>query len=64
MVRAGRNHHHISVPHQVLLPLVEDKRGVASFNAEELVDVLVHLITDFFPRSQAHHHKLGVLSGE
>jgi len=34
------------------------------FNAEELVDVLVHLVTDLFTRQQAHHHELRVLSGE
>jgi hypothetical protein len=62
MERACRNHDRISVSHQALLLLVEDEFGLPLLDAEELVDVLVHLVTDFFPRPQAHHHKLGVLS--
>jgi len=64
MVRACRNHDRISVPHRALLLLVEDEFGLPLFDPEKLVDVRVHLVTDFFPRSQAHHYKLGVLSGE
>jgi hypothetical protein len=64
MVRACRNHDRISVSHRTLLLLVEDELGLSRFDPEELVDVLVHLVTDFFPRFQAHQHKLGMLSGE
>ena len=64
MVRACRNHDCISVSHQPLLLLVKDEFGLPLFDPEELVDVLVHLVTDFFPWFQAHHYKLGVLSRE
>jgi hypothetical protein len=64
MVRAGRNHHGISVSRRALLLLVEDEFGLSLLDAEELVDVRVHLIADFFPGFQAHHYNLDVLSGE
>jgi hypothetical protein len=64
MVRAGRNHHGIAVSRRALPLLVEDELGLSLLDAEELVDVLVHFIADFFPRLQAHHYKLDVLSGE
>jgi hypothetical protein len=64
MVGACRNHHRISVSRRALLLLVEDEFGLPLFEAEELVDVRVHLVADVFPRRQAHHYKLGMLSGE
>jgi hypothetical protein len=64
VVRAGRLSDYVSLSHEVLRTLVEDELGLPLFNAEELVDVLVHLGTDLFPRFQAHHHELGVLSSE
>jgi hypothetical protein len=33
----------------VLLFLVEDKSGLSLFDAEELIDVGVHLVTEVFP---------------
>ena len=44
--------------------LIEDECGFALFDAEVLVDALMHFVTDFFSRSQAHHHNLDVLPGE
>jgi hypothetical protein len=64
MVGACRNHDRISVSRPALLRLVEDEFGLTLFDPEELVDVRVNLVSDIFPRSQAHHDKLGVLSGE
>jgi hypothetical protein len=64
MVRAGRNHYGVSVSRRALLRLIEDESGFSLFDTEKLVDVLVHFIADFFPRFQAHHDKLDVLSGE
>jgi hypothetical protein len=64
MVCACRNYDRISVSPRALLLFVEDEQGLPLFDTEELVDVLVNLVADFFPRSQAHHYKLDVLSGE
>jgi hypothetical protein len=63
MVHASRNHDRISIAHRALFLLVEDKHGLSLFDAEKLVDVGVHLVADFFPRSQAHHYHLDMLSG-
>jgi hypothetical protein len=63
MVGPRRNHDRIPVSHLALLPLVEYEQGLALFDAEELVDVRVHFVADFFPRSQAHHYELDVLCG-
>lgn len=41
---------------------LEDELGFSLFYPEELVDILVHLVTDFFARSQAHQDKLCVPS--
>jgi hypothetical protein len=63
MERPGRNHDGISVPSRALSLFVEDEFGLSLFDTEELVDVGMHLVANFFPRSQAHHHNLDVFSG-
>jgi hypothetical protein len=64
MPGACRNHHGISDSHRPLFLLVEDESALALFDPEALVDVLMHFIADLFPRSQAHHHELDMLSSE
>jgi hypothetical protein len=64
MVRPGRNHDRVSVSRLAHFLFVEDELGLSLFDAEELVDVGVHLVADFFARSQAHHYQLDVLSSE
>ena len=49
VVRTCRDHDRITVSRHVLLFLVEDKSGLSLFDAEELIDVGVHLVTDVFP---------------
>jgi hypothetical protein len=64
MVGTCRNHDRITVSRRALLPFVDDEFGFSLFNPEELVDILVHLVTDCFSRLQAHYDKLSVLSSE
>jgi hypothetical protein len=59
-----RHHDCISVAHQVLLRFVKNESRLALLDAEELVDIRVHLVTDVFARAQAHDDQLGVRAGE
>jgi hypothetical protein len=43
---------------------LKDESGFTLLDAEELVDVRVHFIADFFFRLQAHYHELQMLTGE
>jgi hypothetical protein len=44
--------------------LVQDEFRLPLFDAEELVDMRMHLVTNVFARPQAHHNKLRVRTGE
>jgi hypothetical protein len=44
--------------------LVQDEFRLPLFDAEELVDMRVHLVTNVFAWPQAHHNKLRVRTGE
>jgi len=59
-----RHHDRISVAHQVLLRFVKKESRLALLDAEKLVDIRVHLVTDVFARAEAHHDQLGVRAGE
>jgi hypothetical protein len=48
----------------MLLLFVQDELRLPVFDPEELIDFRVYLVTNVFPRGQAHHYKLRVLSGE
>jgi hypothetical protein len=50
--------------HQVRLLLVKDELGLPLFDAEELIDIPMHFISNPFTRPQAHHNQLRVLSRE
>jgi hypothetical protein len=63
MKRACGNDDRISVSRRALSLLVKNEFGLPLLDSEELIHVRVHLVTDVFSRLQAHHYKLGVLSG-
>jgi hypothetical protein len=48
----------------MFFPLVQDEFRLPLFDAEELVDMRMHLVTNVFARPQAHHNELRVRSGE
>src|SRR5664279_4668288 len=64
MIRPRRNNHRISVAHRMFFLLVQDEFRLPLFDAEELVDMRMHFVTNVFTRPQAHHNKLRVRSGE
>jgi hypothetical protein len=48
----------------MFLAAIQDEFGSALFDAEELVNVRVHLVADLFLRLQTHHHELQMFAGE
>jgi hypothetical protein len=48
----------------MLLCTIQDKGCLTLFDSEELVDTGMNLIAYFLTRLQAHHHELGILTGE
>jgi hypothetical protein len=64
MIGSRRNDDRIPLAHQGFLLLDENKFGLSLLDAEELIDIRVHLVADLFERLQAHQHELGVLAGE
>ena len=64
MVRSCRNDDRISVVDRAFHFLVKNEFGFPPLDAEELVNIRMHFITNLFARPQAHHDKLGVLSSE
>ena len=62
MVCAGRHHNRITFTYNVLLFVVKDKLSLTLFHPKELINVLVHFVSDFLRGLQTHHHKLAMLS--
>lgn len=63
MVCLRRDHNRVPVA-RVVFFFVKDEPGLALLDPEELINIRMHLVPDLFARMQAHHHKLGVFTGE
>jgi len=64
MVCAGRHDSGLVLQDHVLFRTFQHEFGFPLLDAEELVDIGMHLIADLFARLQAHHDELTVLAGE
>jgi hypothetical protein len=64
VVRARGDNNGIRSMRQKILRTFEDESGFTLFEAEELIDIRMHLPADLLARLQAHHHQLAELPGE
>ncbi|HYW36853.1 MAG TPA: hypothetical protein VE957_01975 [Terriglobales bacterium] len=52
------------VRYSAFVLLVKNEFGLSLLDAEELVNIRTHFITNLFARPQAHHDQLSMLSRE
>jgi len=64
MVRTRRDDDRIPIVSREFLFPVEDGLGFSHLDAEELIDVGVHLVAHLLAWLQVHHCKLGMPAGE
>src|SRR4030042_2380760 len=61
--RASRDYYCIAIVNQMLFSTAEDEFSFAFFDAEELVNGMMDLVSDLFTRLQAHNNQLGICAG-